>query len=64
VPADRYGNAVYSAAQLKTIQEVITLAVFAGLSVIYLEETLGWNRAVGFALIAAGAAFVFAGRNL
>jgi uncharacterized protein (DUF486 family) len=64
VPANRYGNAVYSAAQLKTIQEVITLAVFAGFSVVYLKEPLGWNHAVGFALIAAGAAFVFAGRNL
>ena len=41
VPANRYGNAVYSAAQLKTIQEVITLVVFAGFSVIYLKEPLG-----------------------
>ncbi len=59
VPANRYGNAVYSAAQLKTIQEVVTLLVFAGFSVLYLREPLYWNHAVGFALIAAGAFFVF-----
>lgn len=62
VPANRDGHAVYSAAQLKTIQEVITLIVFAGFSVVFLKEPLGWNHAIGFALIAAGAAFVFAGR--
>ncbi len=62
VPANRQGHAVYSAAELKTIQEIITLIVFAGFSVLYLKEPLGWNHAVGFALIAAGAGFVFAGR--
>ncbi len=61
VPANRIGHAVYSAAQLKTIQEVITLIVFAGFSVIYLKEALGWNHLVGFLLIAAGAAIVFKG---
>ena len=59
VPANRYGNAVYSAAQLKTIQEVITLLVFSGFSLTYLKEPLGWNHALGFALIALGAFFVF-----
>ena len=59
VPANRIGSAVYSAAQLKTMQEVITLIVFAAFSVLYLNEPLRWNHAVGFALIAAGAAFVF-----
>jgi uncharacterized protein (DUF486 family) len=59
VPANRWGNAVYTTAQLKTMQEVITLLVFAGFSVLYLKEPLGWNYAVGFALIAAGAFFVF-----
>ena len=59
VPANRYGNAVYSAAQLKTMQEVITLLVFAGFSALYLKEPLAWNHAVGFALIAGGAFFVF-----
>ena len=62
VPANRYGHAVYSAAQLKTMQEVITLVVFAGFSVLYLKEPLGWNHAVGFALIAAGAALRLHGR--
>ena len=61
VPANRIGHQVYSAAQLKTIQEVITLIVFAAFSVLYLKESLTWNHAIGFALIAAGAAFVFRG---
>jgi hypothetical protein len=61
VPANRYGHAVYSAAELKTIQEVVTLAVFAVFSVLYLKESLSINHAVGFGLIAAGAWFVFAG---
>jgi uncharacterized protein len=63
VPANRFGHAVYSAAQLKTIQEVITLLVFAGFSVVYLHESLNWHHAVGFLLIAAGAGFVFAGQG-
>ena len=61
VPANRWGSAVYSAAQLKTIQEVVTLTVFAVFSVLYLHQALNWNHAVGFALIAAGAFFVFRG---
>jgi len=59
VPANRYGNAVYSAAQLKTMQEVITLVVFAGFSVLYLKEPLGWNHALGFLCIAFGAFLIF-----
>ena len=59
VPANRWGHQVYSAAQLKTMQEVITLAVFAAFSVTYLGESLHWNHAVGFGLIALGAWFVF-----
>ena len=59
VPANRLGHTHFSAAELKTIQEVITLAVFAVFSVTYLGEALRWNHAVGFALIALGAAFVF-----
>ena len=62
VPANRFGHAVSSAAELKTIQEVITLAVFVGFSYFYLKEPLGWNHAVGFALIAIGAAFVFSSK--
>jgi uncharacterized protein (DUF486 family) len=61
VPANRWGSAVYTTAQLKTIQEVITLLVFAGFSVLYLKEAITLNHAVGFALIAAGAFFVFRG---
>ena len=59
VPANRYGSYVYSAAQLKTIQEVVTLLVFAAFSTWYLQQPLTLNQVVGFALIAAGAFFVF-----
>jgi uncharacterized protein len=59
VPANRWGSAVYSAAQLKTMQEVITLIVFAGFSVLYLKQPLGWNHGLGFGLIACGAFFIF-----
>ncbi len=59
VPANRVGHTHFSAAELKTIQEVITLMVFAVFSVTYLGEALRWNHAVGFGLIALGAAFVF-----
>jgi uncharacterized protein (DUF486 family) len=59
VPANRWGSAVYTTAELKTMQEVITLAVFAVFSVVYLKESFGWNHAVGFSLIALGAFFVF-----
>jgi uncharacterized protein len=62
VPANRWGHGQFSAAELKTIQEVITLIVFAGFSVFVLKEPLGWQHGVGFTLIAAGAAFVFAAR--
>ncbi len=59
VPANRIGSGVYSAAELKTMQEVITLTVFALFSVFWLKESLTWNHAIGFALIAAGAFFIF-----
>ena len=59
VPANRIGSSVYSAAQLKAMQEVITLTVFAGFSVLYLGQKITINHAIGFALIAAGAFFVF-----
>jgi uncharacterized protein len=61
VPANRIGRAVYSAAELKTLQEVITLAVFAVFSITFLGERFTLNHMVGFALIAAGALFVFKG---
>jgi hypothetical protein len=59
VPANRYGYGIYSAAELKTIPEVVTLVVFAVFSATYLKEPLGASQLVGFALIAAGAFFVF-----
>jgi uncharacterized protein (DUF486 family) len=61
VPANRIGHQVYSAAELKTMQEVITLIVFAVFSVTFLGEKLTMNHAVGFALIVAGAWFIFRG---
>jgi len=59
VPANRFGSAVFSPAQLKTIQEIITLLVFAIFSVVYLKNPLTWGQAFGFLLIATGAFFVF-----
>jgi len=59
VPANRIGHGQFTAAQLKTIQEVITLVVFSGFSVLYLREPLKWNYLVGFALILAAVFFVF-----
>jgi uncharacterized protein (DUF486 family) len=59
VPANRFGSGVYSAAELKAMQEVITLVVFAIFSVAYLGQRFTLNYAIGFFLIAAGAFFVF-----
>jgi len=59
VPANRWGHGTFSAAELKTIQEVITLTIFAGFSILYLGEPLRLTHGIGFALIAAGAWFVF-----
>ena len=59
VPANHFGHRVYSAAQLKTMQEVITLVVFAGFSVWYLGEPLRWNHDVAFALLVLAAYFAF-----
>lgn len=59
VPANRIGHGHFSAAELKTIQEIITLTVFAVFSVLYLKEPLAWNHLVGFACIALGGFFVF-----
>lgn len=59
VPANRIGHSVYSAAQLKTMQEIITLIVFGAFSVLYLGEALKWNHAVGFVLLVGAAFFIF-----
>ncbi len=59
VPANRLGYGQFTGAQLKTIQEVITLVVFSVFSVVYLKESLRWNYLVGFALIVAAVFFIF-----
>jgi len=59
VPANRMGHQHFSAAQLKVMQEVITLVVFAGFSVLYLREGLRWNYLVAFALILGAVFFMF-----
>ena len=61
VPANRIGYGTYSAAELKTIQEIISLSVFALFAIFYLGERFTLNHVVGFALIAAGAFFIFRG---
>ena len=59
VPANRIGYQVYSAAQLKTMQEIITLLVFAVFSVTYLGESLKWNHMVAFMFLCGAAFFSF-----
>ena len=59
VPANRYGYAVYNAAQLKAIQEIITLSVFVAFSVFYLGAPIRWNHLAGFALIVVAAFLIF-----
>ena len=59
VPANRYGSAVYNPAQLKTMQEVDHAHRVRGVFLVYLKEPLTWSQGFGFALIAAGAFFVF-----
>ncbi len=61
VPANRIGYGVYSGAELKTIQEVISLSVFALFAVLYLGEKFTWNHGIGFALIGLGGFFIFKG---
>jgi len=59
VPANRIGHSYYTAAQLKTIQEIITLVVFAVFSVLYLKEEFKWNYLVGFAMMIGATFFIF-----
>ena len=59
VPANRIGSYEFTAAQLKTIQEVITLTVFAAFSVLYLKQPLRWNYLAGFLLIVVAVAVIF-----
>ncbi|MHB9034707.1 MAG: DMT family protein [Anaerolineae bacterium] len=59
VPANRLGYGQFTGAQLKTIQEVISLTVFSFFSVLYLKEQFRWNYLVGFALILVAVFFIF-----
>ena len=59
VPANRLGSETFSTAQLKTIQEILTLVVFAGFSVLYLKEPMKWNYLVGFFFLVCAAFFIF-----
>ena len=59
VPANRWGNQFYSATELKIIQEVITLSVFAAFAVLYLGEKIRWNHGAAFLCIIAAVAFTF-----
>ena len=59
VPANRIGHEFFNAAQLKTIQEVITLIVFSVFSVLYLKEEFKWNYLVGFVFIVIAVFFIF-----
>lgn len=59
VPANRIGSYHFSTAQLKTIQEVITLVVFALFSILYLKEEMKWNYLVGFLMIIGAVFFIF-----
>ena len=62
VPANRIGHRVLTTAQLKTIQEIITLVVFSGFSLLYLKEEFRWNYAVAFVLIVVAAFLIFSGK--
>ncbi|HNV23734.1 MAG TPA: DMT family protein [Candidatus Omnitrophota bacterium] len=59
VPANRWGHGMFNAAQLKTIQEIITLIVFSFFSIFYLKEEFRWNYLVGFIFIILAAYFIF-----
>jgi hypothetical protein len=59
VPANRWGHGQFTAAQLKIIQEAVTLVVFAVFSVVYLEEQFRWNYLAGFALMLGAVCVVF-----
>jgi uncharacterized protein (DUF486 family) len=64
VPANRWGNSVYSASQLKIIQEVITLSVFVVFAIFYLGEKIRWNYVAAFVCILAAVAFAFLPKEL
>lgn len=59
VPANRIGHSYFSAVELKTIQEIITLFVFTIFSIFYLDEKIQWNHLIGFSFIIIGTFFIF-----
>ena len=59
VPANRWGNAVFSATQLKILQEIITLMVFSVFAIVYLQEKMRWNHLVAFGFIVGAVIFAF-----
>ena len=59
VPANRMGVEYFSVTELKVMQEVFTLVVFTGFSVLYFKETFKWNHLVGFLCLVAAVFFVF-----
>ena len=63
VPANRWGNSVYTATQLKIIQEAVTLSVFCVFAVVYLGERLRWNHIAAFVCVLAAVAFTFLPKN-
>jgi uncharacterized protein (DUF486 family) len=63
VPANRWGSNVYSAAQLKVGQEIITLVVFSVFAVVYLHAPIKWNHLAAFVCIIAAACFIFLPKN-
>ena len=63
VPAHRWGSGVYSAAQLKVAQEIITLTVFSVFAVLYLGVSIKWNHVAAFACMIAAACFIFLPRS-
>jgi uncharacterized protein len=63
VPANRWGSSVYSATELKIIQEVITIAVFCVFAMLYLKEAIRWNHIAAFSCILAAVAFTFLPKN-
>ena|SRR5688572_11711686 len=63
VPANRWGSSVYTATQLKIIQEVVTLIVFSGFAITYLGERIRWNHVAAFLCIMAAVGFTFLPKN-
>lgn len=59
VPANRIGSNYFTVTQLKVMQEIITLTVFTGFSILYFKESFKWNHLAGFLCLVAAVFFVF-----